>query len=237
MFIALSAAHSYESNLLPALTMSLSRFQSDDGTIRQQGLGTSFFYLGMCDNGFSVLAGLSSGIAVSRDIAIQNDDSLTMSIHSISLDRALNALRKGIDTDANAGAFLNFDIGAGYAFVHNARFTLAATAGVSMELSHYGNTDTVTIDADEKERYTSITLIALSAGAHLNAICHITPSFGLFAGISARRPLVENIHHQASYDDSADDDGDSITHTLSSKNRRISGGASLQFSLGACWTL
>ena len=68
-----------------------------------------------------------------------------------------------------------------------------------MELSHYGNTDTVTIDADEKERYTSITLIALSAGAHLNAICHITPSFGLFAGISARRPLVENIHHQAGY--------------------------------------
>ena len=161
-----AGAKTWTNNIGAGFSLPISQFGVDKSgadDIFQLGYGIEATYLGFHENGFTVKADVSGGLATSKDISIQ-------------------------DHSTNLGVFYNFAVGAGYSFVRTQKFTLSATAMLGLDAASYSNSeDDIQYDGKDCENVSrNLTYTMFSAGADLFASYKIKEHFGVFANISAR---------------------------------------------------
>lgn len=144
---------------VPISSIGVDKDGADD--IFQIGYGVQGFYTGFHQNGFTVKASESVGVATSKDIGIQ-------------------------DSDTNVGVFSNLEIGAGYSFIRTEKVTLSALGMFGLDISVYSDSGETTYNGQKADYTDSIGTAIFSAGADLQAIFRFKPNFGMFCNIAGR---------------------------------------------------
>ena len=132
-------AKSWTNNIGVGASIPASKIATDDDvideTVTQAGFAFDFTYLGIAESGFAVKVNYDVG-AVSCEDASQKGDNLV-------------------------GTYTNFTFGAGWAFVNDEKFTLAATGMIGFDFTEYEEEiQTVTYTTD---------LLLFSVGADIYA--------------------------------------------------------------------
>ena len=144
---------------VPISSIGVDEDGADD--IFQVGYGVQGFYTGFHQNGFTVKASESVGVATSKDIGIQ-------------------------DSDTNVGVFSNLEIGAGYSFIRTEKVTLSALGMLGLDISVYSDSGETTHKGEKWDYTNSVGTAIFSAGADLQAIFRFKPNFGMFCNVAGR---------------------------------------------------
>ena len=183
--------------------------KSGEDSINQLCYGAEGTYIGIHQNGFSIKADVSLGIATSKDISLQ-------------------------DRKINVGAFENVVFGAGYSFVHTEKTVLGACAAFGVEMSQYSvKEDDVKIDSEYYDVTKTISLVTFSAGADFFAVYRLSPRFGFFANLAARFIIVGNENYEYKQETTSKKSKNSSS---SDNDIDLLGNFIVQPSIGLIWT-
>ena len=177
--------------------------------ISQMGFAIESTYLGYHENGFTAKADYAFGVFTTDDVNIQGDTK-------------------------NVGIGGNVDIGAGYSFIRNEKFTLATTLMFGLSLYSYfdhGTSDKDTVD--EKEYDTVMALCTLDLGADIFASYRLSEHFGLFANLGIRYYPVGVSGSQTDYE--WKEGSTKYTKSDESDNYTLSGKYKIAPTLGVVW--
>ncbi len=144
---------------VPISTIGIDKSGADD--IFQVGYGVKGFYLGYHQNGFTVRAAESLGLATSKDIKLQ-------------------------DRDTNLGFFSNLDLGAGYSFIRDDKMTLSLLGMIGLDIAAYSTSRSSTYDKKSADLTATLGYAMFSVGADAYFAFKFKPNFGLFADVACR---------------------------------------------------
>ena len=154
----------WTNNIGTQLSVPVTKYKVDGEKIDQWGISFDLMYMGVHRNGFTVKATSGGGSASTGNFSFEGDD------------------------DRQYGAFVRGDLGAGYSFVHNEKFTLSALAMFGIEGAIY-ETEKKSFAHDElgnvDKNYT-VTLFGFTLGADITAAMYTREHFGYYATITAR---------------------------------------------------
>lgn len=154
---------------VPLTTISIDEEDFDDA--KQTGFAFNAAYLGVLDNGIALKADILLGVGTSKDLGMDSDD-------------------------AQAGFLAGFDIGAGYAFINDEKFTLAATGVFGIDFDVYKFTeDYMGVDVD-----IDYTVFDINLGADVTGIYRFTEKVGLYADLGFRWIPAGNVAVKAEAD-------------------------------------
>lgn len=154
----------WTNNAGPGLSLPFSKYDADGDKIDQTGIAVSLMYLGMHQNGFTVKGTANTGISLTNSIAFAGDDGI------------------------QAGSFAAIELGAGYSFFRNEKFTLSVLGMLGFEAARF-ESEAKSYDHEELgavDRRMSATIAAFTVGADITASLYIKPHFGFFGSLSAR---------------------------------------------------
>ena len=179
----------WTNNVGVQLSVPVSKYKVDGEKIDQWGISFDLMYMGVHRNGFTVKATSGGGSASTGNFSFEGDD------------------------DRQYGAFMRGDLGAGYSFVHNEKFTLSALAMFGIEGATY-ETEKKSFAHDElgkvDKNYTA-TLLGFTLGADITAAMYTREHFGWYATIAARYIPLAGMVSGVKYED--DDFTRSDTYT------------------------
>lgn len=212
-------AKTWTNNAGFGFTLPISSITSDNEDVNdffQIGYGIQGFYLGYHENGFTVKAAESAGLATSKDFYFP-------------------------DNDTHFGVFNNIEVGLGYTFIKNNRVTLSLLGMLGLDLSVYSDSedDTDVLAADNsttvKGDYTiSIGTALFSVGGDLFVSCKLKPNLGLFCNISGRYLVAGKAFGEQETKYKTGDK--TITSKEDFGDRDLNGKFRIQPTIGLVWT-
>ena len=210
-----SFAKKWTNNVGAGFTVPFSLIGVDESgadDITQFGYGIDGIYVGQMDNGFMTKANYSIGLATSDDVSVQ-------------------------DRNMNLGIFLNFSVGAGYAFIHTQKFTLGLTGMIGFDISAYPHTEEDIVyagsDDGKADLDTALTMAMFSAGADIYASYKLKEHLGLFANLAVRCLVAGTSELTEIY--TYKDGGADCTLAKSREGSDLLGKIRVQPSLGVIW--
>ena len=215
-FLAMNGAFAkkWTNNVGFGFTVPISEIGVDEkgaDDIAQIGYGLDLFYLGVHENGFTAKANIDFGVATTKDISLQ-------------------------DNETNVGVFYNIDLGAGWSFVHTEKITLALTGMMGLDMGLYTDSaEDVTYDGQNCDSlYKTIAFAEFNIGGDLFFAYRIKEHFGFFANFSARYLVagggIDKI--EWSYKDSS---GRKHKESLEDDDTSLLGKFRIQPTIGVVW--
>ena len=154
----------WTNNIGTQLSVPVTKYKVDGKKIDQWGISFGLMYMGVHRNGFTVKTTSGGGSASTGNFSFEGDN------------------------NRQYGVYMHGDLGAGYSFVHNERFTLSALAMFGIEGATY-ETEKKSFAHDElgnvDKNYT-VTLFGFTLGADITATMYTREHFGYYTTISAR---------------------------------------------------
>ena len=154
----------WTNNIGTQLSVPVTKYKVDGKKIDQWGISFGLMYMGVHRNGFTVKTTSGGGSASTGNFSFEGDN------------------------NRQYGVYMHGDLGAGYSFVHNERFTLSALAMFGIEGATY-ETEKKSFAHDElgnvDKNYT-VTLFGFTLGADITAAMYTREHFGYYTTISAR---------------------------------------------------
>lgn len=154
----------WTNNIGTQLSVPVTKYKVDGKKIDQWGISFDLMYMGVHRNGFTVKTTSGGGSASTGNFSFEGDN------------------------NRQYGVYMHGDLGAGYSFVHNERFTLSALAMFGIEGATY-ETEKKSFAHDElgnvDKNYT-VTLFGFTLGADITAAMYTREHFGYYTTISAR---------------------------------------------------
>ena len=162
--IAETSEKKWTNNIGTQLSVPVTNYKVDGKKIDQWGISFDLMYMGVHRNGFTVKTTSGGGSASTGNFSFEGDN------------------------NRQYGVYMHGDLGAGYSFVHNERFTLSALAMFGIEGATY-ETEKKSFAHDElgnvDKNYT-VTLFGFTLGADITAAMYTREHFGYYTTISAR---------------------------------------------------
>ena len=154
----------WTNNIGTQLSVPVTKYKVDGKKIDQWGISFDLMYMGVHRNGFTVKTTSGGGSASTGNFSFEGDN------------------------NRQYGVYMHGDLGAGYSFVHNERFTLSALAMFGIEGTTY-KTEKKSFAHDElgnvDKNYT-VTLFGFTLGADITTAMYTREHFGYYTTISAR---------------------------------------------------
>ena len=129
--------------------------------IKQTGYGVEGTYIGVHESGFTAKADVSIGVATSKDIGLQ-------------------------DEETNIGVFENIYIGAGWSFVNTDNALFGITGMLGVDCSQYTSKEDVKWGTYTSEQTNEFAMVSFGIGADIFGVYRFQPNFGLFANVGVR---------------------------------------------------
>ena len=194
---------------MPISTIGVDEKDSDD--ISQIGYGIDMFYVGVHEDGFTTKANVDLGIATTKDISLQ-------------------------DNETNAGIFYNADLGVGWSFIHTEKMMLSLTGMLGLDIGGYEDSaEDVSYDGNDCDSFKkTIAFAEFNVGGDLFFSYRIKEHFGFFANFSARYLVAGGINDKIEWT-YKDSDGRKHTESSEGDGTTLLGKFRIQPTLGVVW--
>ena len=166
--------------------------------------------MGYHQNGITVKATESVGLATSKDVSLQ-------------------------DNDTNFGVFSNLEIGAGYTFIKDEKLTLSVLGMLGLDLSVYSDSkDDVAYDTTKADYSATYGFAMFSLGADLYVSYKFKPNFGVFGNVAGRYLVAGGAFGEKKYEYKIG--GRTETNTTDYDAGDLRGKFRVQPTIGVVWT-